>query len=104
MLKKNYEFSNVFSKGKYCSGEAIEAFILNNRQKSNYLGLAISSKSGHAYQRNKLKRFIRENYKDIEDKVPLGISIVFLLKKKTDIDEVDFYQVKKDMQKILEKI
>ncbi len=39
-----------------------------------------------------------------EDKVPLGISIVFLLKKKTDIDEVDFYQVKKDMQKILEKI
>ena len=37
MLKKNYEFSNVFSKGTYYSGEAIEAFILNNRDSSNYL-------------------------------------------------------------------
>ena len=56
MLKKNYEFSNVFSKGKYYSGKEIEAFILNNGQKSNYLGLAISSKAGHAYQRNRVKR------------------------------------------------
>ena len=32
-----------------------------------------------------------------------GVSIVFLLKKKINIDEVDFYQVKDDMQEILEK-
>ena len=27
MLKKNYEFKNVLSKGKYYSGQCIEAFI-----------------------------------------------------------------------------
>ena len=27
MLKKNYEFKNVLSKGKYYSGDCIEAFI-----------------------------------------------------------------------------
>jgi len=103
MLKKNYEFSNVFSKGTYYSGEAIEAFILNNGENSNYLGLAISSKAGHAFQRNRIKRLLRENYTYFEENISLGKSIVFLVKKKVNIADIDFYQVKKDMQKILEK-
>ena len=32
MLKKNYEFKNVFSKGKYYSGKCIEVFVLENRE------------------------------------------------------------------------
>lgn len=103
MLKKNYEFSHVFSKGTYYSGEAIEAFILNNRQKSNYLGLAISSKAGHAYKRNRLKRLLRENYKNFEENIASGVSIVFLLKKNVNIDDVDFYRVKEDMGRILKR-
>ena len=103
MLKKNYEFSNVFSKGTYYSGEAIEAFILNNFKKNNYLGLAISSKAGHAFQRNRIKRLLRENYAFFEEKIISGVSIVFLIKKKSNISNIDFYLVKKDMQKIFEK-
>ena len=103
MLKKNYEFSNVFSKGKYYSGVAIEAFILNNRQKSNYLGLAISSKSGHAYQRNKIKRLLRENFRVFEDKIIPGVSIVFLVRKKVEIDSINFEVVRRDMHEILKK-
>ena len=104
MLKKNYEFSNVFSKGSYYSGEVIEAFILNNGEKNfNYLGLAISSKSGHAYQRNRIKRLLRENYMSFENKIISGISIVLLLKKQVDIASVDFYKVNKDLIKIFEK-
>ncbi len=103
MLKKNYEFSNVFSKGTYYSGEAIEAFILNNFQNNNYLGLAISSKIGHAFERNRIKRLLRENYANYEEKLILGISMVFLVKKKASIKDINFYVVKKDMQKIFEK-
>lgn len=103
MLKKNYEFSIVFSKGTYYSGEVIEAFILNNKDSSNYLGLAISAKSGHAFQRNRIKRLLRENYTFFEEKLISGISIIFLLKKKSDIKKMDFYQINKDMQIIFEK-
>ena len=104
MLKKNYEFSNIFSKGKYYSGEVIEAFIVNkNNQKFNYIGLAISSKLGHAYQRNRIKRLIRENYKSMENTILEGVSIVFLLKKRVKIENVNYYQVKEDMEKIFRK-
>ena len=34
MLKKNYEFKNILSKGTYYSGQYIEAFIKKN--KNNY--------------------------------------------------------------------
>ena len=109
MLKKNYEFSNIFSKGKYYSGKTIEAFILNNneqpknKEKLNYLGLAISVKSGHAYQRNRVKRLLRENYRFLEENMQSGYSLVFLWKKKCDISNASFQQIRKDMIEICEK-
>ena len=103
MLKKNYEFNRVFSKGNYYRGKSIEAFILKNAKGENYLGLAISSKLGHAYQRNRLKRLLRENYKNMESQLIDGISIVFLLNKKAKINEISFYNVKEDIKVIFEK-
>ena len=44
MLKKNYEFKSVLTKGKGYSGMYIRAFIIPNNKKCNYLGLAISYK------------------------------------------------------------
>lgn len=103
MLKKNYEFKNVLSKGKYYSGKTVEAFILNNETEQNYLGLAISRKSGHAVARNRARRLIKENYKNYENKIKKGFSIVFLWKKKVEIKQANFKQIKEDMKKILEE-
>ena len=74
MMKKNYEFRNVLSKGKYYSGKYIEAFIKDNNKKCNYLGLAISVKYAKAVERNRIKRLIRENYKIMEDHIKDGKS------------------------------
>lgn len=103
MLKKNYEFRYILTKGKYYSGEYIEAFIKKNKQNLNLLGIAISVKAGKAVKRNHLKRLIRENYSHMEEELKTGNNIVFLLKKKIDISEIDFLKVKKDLEKILKK-
>ena len=50
MLKKNYEFKTVLSKGKFYKGIEIEIFILKNNKKRNFLGIAIGTKNGKAYQ------------------------------------------------------
>lgn len=104
MLKKNYEFKNVLTKGKYYSGEYFEAFIQKNINKEiNLLGIAISVKAGNAVQRNRLKRLIRENYKIIENQIKTGNKIVFLFKKKQKINDVNFEKTKKDINIILNK-
>ena len=104
MLKKNYEFKHVLTKGKYYSGKELESFIIPRKEKTlNYLGIAISSKAGKAVYRNHLKRLIRENYKVLENSLKCGYRIVFLIKKSCDIKNINFYDVKTDMNKIFKK-
>ena len=103
MLKKNYEFRKVLTKGKYYSGRYIECFILKNNTNNNLLGLAISTKIGKAVVRNHIKRLIRENYKNIELSIKDGYSLVFLFKKKAKVEEANFYKIKEDIEIIIKK-
>lgn len=104
MLKKNYEFKNVLSKGKYYSGDFIEAFVKKDtNQNINFLGIAVSVKTAKAVKRNQIKRWIRENYTLIENRVKPGCRIVFLWKKKVSYEFANFENIKKDMEKILDK-
>lgn len=104
MLKKNYEFRDVLSKGKYYSGRCIEAFIKKNgNSNENFLGIAVSVKVGKANKRNYIKRLVRENYKEYEENIKIGYRIVFLWKKKNKIEDATFENVKKDMAIIFDK-
>ena len=104
MLKKNYEFKNILKKGSYYSGKRIEAFIKKNNSKDiNFLGVAISAKVAKAVKRNKIKRLIRENYKNYEEQIKTSNTIVFLWKKKTDIEEASYENIRQDMQTIFKK-
>ena len=103
MLKKNYEFKKVLSKGKYYSAKNIEAFIYKNKKDCNFLGIAISVKVAKAVKRNRIKRLIRENYRNIEEKTKVGYSIVFLWKKNINIENATYINIKDDMEKIFKK-
>ncbi len=103
MLKKNYEFRNVLSRGKYYSGKYIEAFIKKNNKTYNLLGLAISTKIGKAITRNHVKRLLRENYSHFEDNLKDGQSIVFLWKKNVETTNATYQNIQKDMNDIFEK-
>lgn len=103
MLKKNYEFKNVLKRGKYYSGKYIEAFFINNNSEKNKIGIAISTKIGKAVKRNYLKRIIREAYRKHEEEIKIGKSIVFLIKRNVNVDEITFEKVEKDILEIMEK-
>ncbi len=103
-LKKNYEFKRILTKGKYLSGKYIESFFIKNYKNKNFIGIAISSKIAKANKRNRIKRIIRENYKNIEKELDVGKDIVFLWKKNRDITECTYKNVQADMIKILKEM
>ncbi len=103
MLKKNYEFRNILSRGKYYSGKYIEVFLKKNNKNINYLGIAIGVKIAKATKRNKIKRLIRESYKNIENELNMGYSIIFLWKKNVDTINANFENIDTDIKKIFYK-
>lgn len=102
-LKKNYEFKRVLTKGKYFSGKYIETFITQNKQEKNNIGIAIGVKLAKANKRNRIKRLVRENYRLLESRLKVGYNIIFLWKKKVNVEKAEFKEIKKDMLKIFQE-
>ena len=102
-LKKNYEFKNVLSKGKFYIGKQISIYILKNNLKTNVIGIAVSTKECGAVQRNRIKRLIRENYRLIKNNLKEGYDIVFLWNKKLQPKDANFHIIKNDLEKMLKK-
>ena len=103
MIKRNYEFKNLFSKGKFYYGEYIHMYIKTTESEYNKLGIAVSKKMGKAVERNRIKRLIRENYKEIEQKIKKGTQILIVINKKNNIKNINFYEIKENFYRTLKK-
>lgn len=100
-LKKNYEFKNVLSKGKFFVGKYVTIYIKNNKKNENYVGIAVGTKVAKAVKRNRIKRLIRENYRLLEKDISVGYDIIFLWKKNKNILDANFLTIKNDIIKTL---
>ena len=102
-LKKNYEFKNVLSKGKFFVGKYVTIYIKNNKKNENYVGIAVGTKVAKAVKRNRIKRLIRESYRLNKNSLKKGNDIVFLWNKKQSPKCVSFLDICQDLKKIFLK-
>jgi len=102
MLKKNFEFKKVLSKGAYYSGNNIEAFILKNNKTLNFIGLAISTKTGKAHIRNKIKRRMKNIIITNEKSIQINFNYVIIIKEA--ILNLDYTSMEKELLELLKKV
>ena len=102
-LRKNYEFKNVLSKGKFFIGKQVSIYVLKNKKKCNVIGIAVSTKACGAVSRNRIKRLIRENYRIMKNELKQGYDIVFLWNRKNEPKDANYYVIKNDIEKLLKK-
>ncbi len=103
MLKKNYEFRTVLTKGHFFIGKQLKVVILRNRKKCKLLGIAISAKNGKAYLRNRTKRLIREGYKALETSIENGYTIVILIKNNVNLKNLKYIDILNELKDTLKK-
>lgn len=101
-LKKNYEFQRIFKKGRFQAGKYIVIYTLPNGAGINKLGVTTGKKFGSGVRRNRIRRLLKENYRLIEDYVFKGFDIVFVARPVEVLP--DFYEVKKEMKYLMNKL
>ena len=102
-IKDSKDFQRVINKGKWFGGDYLSTYILQNGDKSNYIGLAIGKKAGKAYRRNRIKRLIKAGYTELESSLKSGYSMVFVWKIKAKYEEISYEGIYNDLKKAFKK-
>lgn len=75
-IKENREFSYLYRRGNFISSDCLIIYFRKNRFSCNRLGVTVSKKVGKAVIRNRVRRRIKECYRELEGKLPSGYDFV----------------------------
>ncbi|MEG1008327.1 MAG: ribonuclease P protein component [Clostridia bacterium] len=103
-IKKKGTFKYLINKGKYLASKHIVVYYILNNRKINNFGICVSKKNGISVHRNKMKRWTREVYKEVEDSFKMNITLVIMFKKSTKLDDLDYYILKDEITSSLYKL
>ena len=81
-LKQNHEFRRLYNKGTSAASPYLAVYCRKNRLGYSRLGLTTGVKLGHAVQRNRVRRRLREIYRLSEDRLSPGWDIVVVARVK----------------------
>ncbi len=77
-LKKSSDISRVFSRGRKTSRPGASLYWIKNDIPLNRLAITLPRKFGHAVERNKTKRWIREVYRKMKGEIHQGYDLVIV--------------------------
>lgn len=100
-IKSSREFTAAFRRGKPSGDKLLVAYVIPNRSAINKIGISIGKKIGNSVCRNRVKRLIRESYRQIEKNIKTGFNIVFLPREESK--NASYIEVLKSMIKTLKK-
>lgn len=105
-MKENRIFKYVLKKGTYARGAylAVHTAPMRYEKDSNCLGICVSKKNGNSVARNKLKRWVREIYREEEKFLTRGYQIVVLYKKNVTLADMEFFKVRDDIKKCFKEL
>lgn len=100
-IKENKDFKRLYYRGKSVANEILAVYYRRNNCPYCRLGLTVSGKVGKAVVRNRVRRLIKESYRLMEDKLPLGLDIVVVAR--TRAAGADFKTVSGALERAFKK-
>ncbi|WP_144461601.1 ribonuclease P protein component [Siminovitchia fortis] len=99
-IKENAEFQIVFKKGKSVANRQFIIYMLEKEGQAHFrIGLSVSKKIGNAVTRNRVKRYIRQVFHELEEQVSHNKDFVIIARKPAA--EMDYHSVKKSLEHVL---
>ena len=101
-LKLNHEFRRLYNRGKTAASPYMAIYCRKNRLGISRLGLTTGVKLGHAVQRNRVRRRLREIYRTNEEKMIPGWDIVVVARVKSV--HAEYFELERSFLKLARKL
>ncbi len=107
-LKKNYEFSMIYRRGRSFANDILVLYILKNKKNKkteneqyNKIGVSVSKKVGNSVVRSRCKRLISESFRLNYDYITKGYDFIFIARK--PLKDKKYSEVEKAMINLFKK-
>ncbi|MFD1040318.1 ribonuclease P protein component [Virgibacillus byunsanensis] len=101
-IKKNEAFQYVFKNGKTFANRQLVIYYVREPEQTHFrIGLSVGKKIGNAVTRNRIKRYLRQSFQELEDEIRFPYDIVIIARQPTK--DMDFHQIKKSLIHLLYK-
>jgi len=81
VLVNNREFQKVYRRGNYAASSFLVVYCLKSNAEATKIGISTSKKVGNSVKRNRMRRLIKENIRELYDKLKKGFNIVIVARK-----------------------
>ncbi len=101
VLRKNKDFSAIYSRGKSLGDKYVVVFYRDNHLDYTRTAFLASKKVGKSVQRNRARRLMKESYRNIREEIQTGIDIVIIARN--TINDASLVQVRKSLINALKR-
>ncbi len=101
-VKKNSEFQEILKTGKSFANRELVIYYKEKPLQTHFrIGISVGKKIGNAVTRNRIKRYIRQSFIQLEDKVIPETDIIIIARKPAV--DMDCKQIKNSLIHLLRK-
>ncbi|MHC4758129.1 MAG: ribonuclease P protein component [Planctomycetota bacterium] len=92
-LLRNEDFKAVLVQNKKTSDGLITLYVAENTHDFPRLGVSVGKAYGNAVERNRLKRLLREVFRQNQHRIPQNLDYVIIVPSKSKLSRVQSVQV-----------
>lgn len=101
-IKKNEEFQYTFKAGKSFANRQLVIYYAEKPEQEHFrIGLSVGKKIGNAVTRNRIKRYLRQAFQELDADIKNQYDIVIIARQPTK--NMDFHEIKKSLSHLLYK-
>ena len=78
VLRKKEDFQDIYDHGKSVGGSYVVLFYRKNNLDFNRTAFLASKKVGNSVERNRARRLMKESFRHLTDRLPIGFDFVII--------------------------
>lgn len=99
-IKKNDDFQLIFKSGKSFANRQFVVYCYRKEEQTEFrIGLSVSKKVGNAVTRNRIKRYVRQSFLEMNEELRNDMDYIIVARHQAASQ--DFHDTKKSLQHVL---